>query len=101
MSDSNQQTARTKQKPIDRVRIGKLNAAIWKVPAPDGSHVYSFTVDRYYKDEHGNVKNSGSFAFGDALKLGKLADRVDSRIRQLYEIDVHQAKVDELEKEPA
>lgn len=77
MSDS------TNNKPIDRIRLGRITASIWKHASNDGVAFYKFTIDSSYKDDQGNYQQSSSFSLSDALLVAKVADLADSRIRAL------------------
>ncbi|MCA9178393.1 MAG: hypothetical protein KDB14_28225 [Planctomycetales bacterium] len=93
MSDTNTNAS---NKPVDQIKLGRLRAAIWRVVTADGSTFHTFSVERNYKDGD-SYKSTGSFALSDALALSKLADRVDSRIRQLNDAEFQRS----LEEQPA
>lgn len=81
--------------PIDRIRVGRITAAIWKNETDDGKHFYSFTVSRTYKDASGNYQSTDSFGLSDALVLAKVANLADSRIRKLLDADRAESNVAE------
>ena len=89
----------TKTQPVDRIRIGRIAAAIWKQTTEDGNQFYNFTIQRTYKDSEGNYQSSPSFALSDALVVAKVADRADTRIRRRLSADAQAALADELESE--
>lgn len=76
-----------KPQPVDRIRVGRITAAIWKNTTEDGKHHYSFTLDRSYQDSASNWKSTNSFGLGDALVVAKVANLADTRIRKLYDAD--------------
>jgi len=84
-----------KPQPIDRIRIGRVAAAIWKNMMDDGKSHYSFTLDRSYKDANDDWKSTDSFALSDALLLTKLCNLADTRIRKLYDADRQAANADD------
>lgn len=69
----------TINKPIGKVKIGALTAAIWKTELDNGP-VFNVTFDRVYRDKEGNFKHSDSFSTRDLLALAKLADRAHTVI---------------------
>ncbi|TWT35192.1 hypothetical protein KOR34_00800 [Posidoniimonas corsicana] len=85
----------TKNAPVDRVRLGRISAAIWKQTAGDGKTFYNFTIERSYKDEAGNYQSAASFSLGDALVVAKLANLVDTRIRKLMDAEYAASRSDE------
>ncbi|TWT35223.1 hypothetical protein KOR34_01110 [Posidoniimonas corsicana] len=76
-----------KNAPVDRIRLGRISAAIWKQTAGDGKTFYNFTIERSYKDDTGNYQSAASFSLGDALVVAKLANLVDTRIRRLLDAE--------------
>lgn len=69
-------------KPIDKIRIGKVTASIWNNPSEKGDF-YSVTFERSYKDEGDAWKSSQSFRRDDLLELAKAADKAHDRILEL------------------
>ena len=59
-------------RPVHEIRLGRIRAAIWENPAPEGRW-FNVTVSRLYKD--GNFwKDSYSFGRDDLLMVGKVLD---------------------------
>ena len=81
----------SKPQPADKIRIGRITAAIWRNTNDEGKHFYSFTIDRSYEDKDGNWKSTDSFGLNDALLLAKLCNLADTRIRKLYDADRQEA----------
>lgn len=77
-----------KNQPIDRIRQGSAVAAIWKHATSDGSQFYKATIECRYKDGDGNWQSTTSFGRSELLQVAKLADRVESRIRELLDANV-------------
>ena len=73
--------------PIDRIRVGRVAAAIWRNTGDDGKHFYSFTLDRSYEDKNGKWQSTDSFGLNDALVAAKVCNLADTRIRKLYDAD--------------
>jgi hypothetical protein len=69
-------------KPVDRIRIGKVTASIWNNPSDKGDF-YSVTFERSYKDEGDAWKSSQSYRRDDLLELAKAADKAHDRILEL------------------
>lgn len=85
MSDNNQSN-RPKVKPVGRLRLWPLSAAIWRQKGQHG-FFYNATFQRSYKKEDGTYENSESIGRDDLLLLAKLADRVHSAILLLEKKD--------------
>ena len=69
-------------KPVDKIRIGKVTANIWNNPSEKGDF-YSVTFERNYKDEGETWKSSQSYRRDDLLELAKAADKAHDRILEL------------------
>jgi len=74
-------------KPIDRVRYGSVQAAIWKNQDAEGRARYNATYERSYKDGDGNWQTTGSFSRDDSLVLAKVAEQAFARIHELQAKD--------------
>ena len=72
---------KAKQKPVDRVRLGRIAAAIWRNDTKDGTF-FNVTVERSYRDGD-NIKSSDSFGRDDLLLLAKVVDMAHTRIYEL------------------
>ena len=89
----------TNSKPVDRIRLGRVSAAIWRHLAEDGSPFYKFTIDTSYKDSAGNYQSTNSFGLRDALLVAKIANLVDTRIRKLQEVEQSTSRINENHEE--
>lgn len=72
-------------KPIDTVRLGTVQAAIWKNETANGVY-YNVTFDRRYKDGD-EWKSSTSFGVKDLLALRKAADMAHTKVIELQAKD--------------
>jgi len=72
-------------KPIDQIRIGNLQAAIWLNQSEEGRPFFNTTISRRYRDQEGNWHTNTSFNHRDLLGLAKLADMAHSRVIQLQQ----------------
>ena len=73
---------KTKDKPVNEVRIGAVKAAIWRNDTAGGVR-YNVTFSRIYKDkEDDQWKSTDSFGRDDLLVLGKVADIAHTWIHQ-------------------
>ena len=87
MTDSEtQSTQADATRPVERIRRGRIQAAIWRQTSDKGTF-YNFTLERSYKDNAGQYQSTSSFSLQDALLVAKVADLVDGRIRQLMDAD--------------
>ena len=71
------------KKPVAKVTLYPITAAIWRNESAKGEAFYNVTVERSYKDDAGNWKTSDTFNAGDLLLLAKVADRAHSEIYKL------------------
>ena len=71
----------SKAKPIHEVRLGAIEAAIWKNDTESGVR-YNTTFSRLYREDD-ECKSTDSFGRDDLLTLAKVADRVHSWIHEL------------------
>lgn len=81
----------TVQRPIDTVRMGAVQAAIWR-NEHDGRTRYGVTLERTYRDTNGDSKSSKSFWRDDLLRLGKVLSKAETRIFELEAEDRRQAE---------
>ncbi len=78
------------QKPEAHVRIGNIEAAIWK-NENEGRTRYNVTFKRHYKD--GDAwKSTESFRRDDLLVLAKVADTAHTTILELQQEEVEQSR---------
>lgn len=69
-------------KPVDRVDVYPVYAAIWRNNSDKGPY-YSVTFEKRYRDKDGNWTGTQSFSGDDLLQLAKAADRAHDRILEL------------------
>ena len=62
-------------KPIKKLRIGSVHAAVWRNGA-----FYAATFERRYPDANKAWQSTGSFGVGALLNLAKAADRAHDAI---------------------
>lgn len=73
-----------KRQPATTVDHFPLRAAIWDNVTKEGEVFYSVTFERAYKKD-GKWSSSQNFNRSDLLGLAKLADAVDTTIREMLE----------------
>lgn len=70
-------------RPVHKVRIAGVTAAIWQHAAKDEDKTrYTITVAKNYRDGAGKWQQTGHFSPGDLLALAKAADLAHTRIIQ-------------------
>ena len=79
-------TATTNQ-PIDHIRIGAVQAAIWQNTDRNDIPRYNVTLERLYRDADAKWQSTNSFGRDDLLVLAKVADRAHTRIHELQAAD--------------
>lgn len=77
----------TNTKPIDHVRLGSIQAAIWKNSDQEGRVRYGVTFERRYRDSEGNWQSSTSYGRDELLTFSKAADLANTRIHELQAED--------------
>ena len=75
------QPSQPKQTPIEKVRYGRVQAAIWRKGTDKTWHEVSF--QRGYKRRDGSYGNSRSFDLHSALALRAALDEVIPQLRDL------------------
>jgi len=75
-------TTNTNNQPVDRVQIGRIEAAIWENHHEKGTS-YSVTVNRRYRDKDENWQTTTSFGRDDLLILAKVIDLAHTRVIEL------------------
>jgi hypothetical protein len=71
------------KKPIARIALHPVSAAIWKNHGNLGDGFYSVTFERRYRDSSGKWQSSTSFSSNELLVLAKVADLAHSEIFRL------------------
>jgi len=84
------------KKPAAKIRLYPVTASIWRNENKKGIF-YGFTIERSFKDEKRNFKTTSTFNASDALLLAKVADLVDTKIRELSAIERQTVQPDEEE----
>ena len=75
-------TTTTNNLPADRIRIGRIEAAIWENPGEKGPS-FTVTIKRRYRDKENNWQATPSMGRDDLLLLAKVADLAHSRLLEL------------------
>ena len=68
--------------PVDRVRIGRIEAAIWKNRGENGAW-HSVTLSRSYKDSTGEFQSTDSLSGTDLLLAAEAMRLAYHRCREL------------------
>lgn len=68
------------KKPVSKVSLYPVSAAIWQNDGSNGEAFYNVTFERSYKDSEGSWQRSDSFTVNDLLLLAKVADQAHSEI---------------------
>lgn len=73
----------TTNRPIHKIRIAGVTAAVWQHTAKDGERTrYTVTVEKSYKKDDGSWSQTGHFSVMDLLGLAKAVDIAHTRIIQ-------------------
>ncbi len=68
-----------KQKPVHRIRVGRIRAAIWLNQVGDGETWFNVTVSRIYREGE-QWRESSTFSRDDLPVVSKVADMAYSWI---------------------
>ena len=71
------------KKPVKKITLHPVTAAIWKNQNGDGKTFYSVTFERSYRDEAGTWQNADNYSAGELLLLAKVADLAHTEIFKL------------------
>ena len=82
------------KKPVARISLHPVSAAIWRNQNPKGVF-YSVTFERSYKDDAGKWQTSSTFNASDLLLLAKAADLSHSEIYKLRANERHSEQPEE------
>lgn len=77
-----------KTKPVHKIRVGFVIAAIWKNETKSGAH-FKVKLSVIYHDGTG-FKSTESFGFDDLLLVSKAADLAHSWINERQQEDIDQ-----------
>lgn len=61
----------SKNPPIEKIRFGRISVSIWENTDKDGNSYHTFSPERAYKDENGDIKSTKSFNLNDLLTLAE------------------------------
>jgi hypothetical protein len=75
-------TAKAKNPPVAKIKVGLITASIWENKGEKGTS-YNVTFDRRYKDGKNDWHSTSSYNAGDLLELAKAADLAHTRILEL------------------
>ena len=74
-------------KPIERVNLYPVSAAIWRNENAKGEAFYSVTFEHTFKDKDGKYQHSSRFSASELLLLAKAADTAHTKIMELRASD--------------
>lgn len=80
-------------KPLRTLRLGLMQAAIWRNQRENGTY-FSVTFERLYKDGDSKWQGTGSFGRDDLLLLAKLADQTHTVVMELLTAEREQGKAE-------
>ena len=75
------------KKPIARIALHPVSAAIWKNHGNLGDAFYSVTFERRYRNDSDKWQSSTNFNSNELLLLAKVADLAHSEIHRLRAAD--------------
>jgi hypothetical protein len=76
--------------PVDHIRLGAVQAAIWRNLDREGRNRYGVTVEKRYKNGEGDWHSTNSFGRDDLQLLAKAVDTAHTRIFELQAEDREQ-----------
>ena len=75
-------TTAKKAEPVDRIRVGRIEASIWENDGQNGKW-HAVTLSRTYQDAQGNLRNSDSFSGTDTLLAAEALRAAYYRMQEL------------------
>mgnify|MGYP003700451899 CR=1 FL=1 len=76
-------TKQSNNPPVDHVRLGAVQAAIWRNIDSEGRARYDVTVEKRYRDDAGEWHSTNSFGRDDLPLLSKVTDIAHTRVFEL------------------
>ena len=73
----------TKDQPIEHVRLGTIQAAIWRNQDREGSVRFNTTFERLYRDDKNEWQSTNSFGRDELLIVAKVADLANTKVHEL------------------
>jgi len=70
-----------KNEPIDRMRLGAVEAAIWENEGKNGPWV-TIALSRTYEDKDGNLQSSNTFTEAQAILAREVLTRAIARVTE-------------------
>lgn len=85
------------QRPVSKIQLGRVQAAIWRNIDEKGRPWYTTTIERRFKVEGSDDwKSSNGFSRDELLTLGKAANLANTRVHELQQRDKRHGIVDEM-----
>jgi hypothetical protein len=85
-------TNQTGNPPVDHIRLGAVQAAIWQNLDREGRVRYGVTVEKRYRNGDGEWHSTSSFGRDDLPLLAKAVDSAHTRIFELLAEDRQQTE---------
>jgi len=92
-------TNNSTNQPVSHVRLGAVQAAIWRNTDSDGRCRYSVTFEKRYRDQNGDWHSTGSYSRDELLTLAKAANDANTLIYQLQAADRENAASNDAPKQ--
>jgi len=70
------------RQPVETIRDGAIKMSIWRNEGQDGPF-FSTSVNRTYRDDEGQLRDTNSFTGADLLKVSELARQAYARTNDL------------------
>ncbi len=83
------------EKPVAKIRMGVVAAAIWRNLDQEGRAWYSVTLERSYRDKSDDWQHTNSFGRNELLTVAKVANIAHSRVHEFESRDKAAAAYDE------
>lgn len=85
-------TNQTNNPPVDHIRLGAVQAAIWRNLDREGRVRYGVTIEKRYRNGDGEWHSTNSFGRDDLPLLAKAVDSAHTRIFELQTEDREHAE---------
>ena len=76
-----------KSKPVETLRDGRLNPAIWRNQGGEHGPIYNVTLSYSYQDKEGNWRDTQSIPGHELLKTANLAQNAYASVARLKDQD--------------
>lgn len=73
--------------PFERIRLGTIQAAIWRNQDREGNVRFNTTIERIYLDDKNDWQSTNSFGRDELLLVAKVADLANTKVFEMIQTE--------------